>query len=454
MHNTTIYHCQLAPQNFEMIRSMLSQYERVTLVSVETIQDIPSETATDQLDSKFLIIDNNTSATQLLTFTSTDVSKFLNIKILWLSPNPLNPEIIDVSKISSYFKKVDILYLDLSIMRKVAAIYDFIKSDSISPLPERGATYIPLKLSYLEAIHKAPCDIFLKISDRKYIKIINKDDDFKIREMIKEYADRDISEFYVTFDNLSKFKDGLISNIFKKTDSDSESKTNLQLTMTQTALAIVKDFGVSDFIIDGINDVMTDIYRDYNSNPKLKDLLSKMKMIEGSSLGTHSHLTLIFNSLIGAKTPWYNREVKKNLCTASLLHDLDLLETNLEDYEFRPLDEINTLKAKDRELVKGHSNSLAAKLAKIDLIPSDVINIISKHHEGAGTNSYPQGLHGPQLAPPICLFVIAHQFSILLHAHEYKVEKLSDIFSQLKMFYSGNSFKPFIEILEKELSEK
>lgn len=40
MHNTTIYHCQLAPQNFEMIRSMLSQYERVTLVSVETIQDI------------------------------------------------------------------------------------------------------------------------------------------------------------------------------------------------------------------------------------------------------------------------------------------------------------------------------------------------------------------------------------------------------------------------------
>ena len=189
------------------------------------------------------------------------------------------------------------------------------------------------------------------------------------------------------------------------------------------------------------------------SNSKLKSLFDQLGKLEGTVLGNHSYLTAIFVAMIGNKIPWFTREVKKNLFTVSILHDLDLVDTGLEKYEFKTVHEINALSNQEKEIIKNHTNSLSKKLSKIDVIPSDVVNIISKHHEGAGPNSYPQGLNSPQLSPPICLFIIAHQFAIELSNIAFNAEKVAQVFNVVKEQYSSNSYKPFLEILEKELSQ-
>ena len=176
--------------------------------------------------------------------------------------------------------------------------------------------------------------------------------------------------------------------------------------------------------------------------------------MQGSLIGNHSYLTALFLSLAGKSVTWLTTEVKKNLLTAAMLHDLDIHGSGLDEFEFQSVHQINALGPVEREIVKTHSTALSKRLEKNDAIPTEVINLIAKHHEGSGPTSYPQGLHASQLSLPNCLFNVAHQFAIELANVGYNYDKLDQLLANLRVQYSGNSFKQFIDILEQEIARK
>lgn len=437
-----IFTLSLTTENQKVISKLVSATERFELCPLQSFDEAIAMGR--NLSLKFLILDDSTSSSQLQLFKEQIGASFMGTHLLWMNEG-------SAEMISELFSTTTCFSPALSIIQKAATFFDYLNLATDPPLLKERS-YVPLELFYLENITRSPCDIFLKISDRKFVKIINKSDDFKIAEIIGQYANKSIKEFYVTLDNTKSFKESFLKDLFSQ--EKVKDVADHQLKVTGAVLSIASDFGLSEMAIEGINSTFAEIDKEFHSSAKFKSLLNKLQQSQGSILSNHSYLTAVFITMIGQKTPWFNREIKKNLFLAAILHDLDLHGTGLEAYEFKTLKDINALSLRERELVKNHPVTLAAKLSKIDSIPSDVINLISKQHEGAGAESYPQGLHSPQLSPPNCLFNVAHQLSIEVSKIAFNMSKISTAIERVREHYSSNSMKGFIDLFEGQISDK
>lgn len=450
MSDFKAFYFNLDQNNQSFVGKLLNQYEKVEWEQLAKFEDLFDSAINSKVD--FLLLDSGTSATELASLMSKSNNALLNTKLMWITNDSIQKSHFDDSLVKKFFKNVDHLPANNSLLRKISIIHDFITLNTEVRVNKEDF-YIPLDFIYFVKLTQSPCDIFIKISQKKYIKIINKEDDFKIKEIFDKYADKNIKEFYITYNNLVKFRDYFFRTIFQN-DSGSASVITHQLQVSESVLTVARDFGISEFVIEGINSSLGEISKEFDSLDKLQGFLDKILTMQGSLISNHSYLTALFLSLIGKSVPWFTLEVKKNLLTAAMLHDLDIHGTGLEEFEFKSVHEINALNPIEREIVKTHSTALTKRLEKNDSIPTEVINIIAKHHEGSGPLSYPQGLHASQLSLPNCLFNVAHQFAIELANVGYNYDKFDQILATLNNYYSGNSFKQFIDILEQEIARK
>jgi HD-GYP domain-containing protein (c-di-GMP phosphodiesterase class II) len=300
-------------------------------------------------------------------------------------------------------------------------------------------------------IKTSPCDIFIKLSDKKFVKIISINSSEDPIEVIKKYITKGAKEIFVLTKDLNKIKGNLAKEIFKIDTSKSIEKQKLQIA--DSVMALAKDFGVSEFMINGINDTFKELSDDLNKDNKFESLLALIKKNEGTILGNHSYLTAIFSVMIASKTNWATSNVRKNLTTAAILHDLDLIDSPNYRYEFKSIAEINELPTQMCHEFKSHPTKLATQLAKNNSIPTDVINLIAKHHEGSSREkSYPMGILSSQLTPPNCVFNVAHHFSMELAALGFNFSKGKIALQKTREFYEGSAMiQTFIDLLEKEL---
>lgn len=445
MENSKLFYFNIEPFYLNSFIQLMAQFDNITVTKLEDLSDIIKHG--QRANADFLVLDGNTPAKLLKEQLQQMKGATLNTKLIWISNEIFPNEFFNTELVAEYFKKIEVLQVNQSILKKMTIIYDFINEHSNKSKEE---TLIPLSIIYLKTIKKSPCDIFLKLNENKYVKIISKDDDFKIEEIIQKYESKNIHEFFIAFSSLTKFRDNLLKGIFKF-DPEKDTRVTHQIKVAESAIAIAKDFGVNDFLIEGVSESFNDIYKEFNTNAKIRSFLEDLSKLNGTEIGTHSYLVSIFATVIGNNIPWFNKEIKKNIYTSAIFHDLDLINTGLEEFEFKSINEINMLTSLNKDFIKNHPASIAKKLSKVDVIPTDVINIITKHHEGAGENSYPQKLHGTQLSPTICLFIVAHEFSIQLKNFNYQSEYFNNILRNTRQLLSGNAFANYIDTLENKL---
>lgn len=438
---------KLKPFYGQFFSPIIEQFELFEIISLEEWHDLEAKLKTHP-KSKVVI----EAPVEIKKFQE-EIKK---LDVVWSNVNLLIISLSDATKFDLNQlpikpKNVTHFVNDLSLARRFSIIFDWINQET-EMKKVKDQHYLALDLPLLLPLTKSPSDIYIRLGVNKFIKIIAKDDDFKVQDIIRNFTDKNITTFFISYNELTKFKDSSIAQTFKHKESIKDN-IELQIGITESALIIAKNFGVNDFVIEGSNEVFEEIRKDFLGSNKLKNLLQSLKGLQNGIIGTHCYLTSIFIGLIGANFNWYTKEVKKNLYLSSLLHDLELLDSGMEEFEFVGLDTINQLDPKKRDLIKNHSNELAKKLSKNDSIPSDVVTIVSKHHEGSGPLSYPQGLYSTPLSPTICLFIVAHQFSIELFKINYAESELEKAINSTKTFLSSNSFKPFLDALENELKK-
>lgn len=360
-----------------------------------------------------------------------------------IAPSSITEVLIKKHKID----KFQILDFNSQLIKRMSQFLDSFP-DLFSPI-NKPDILIPIDFTHFDKFHISPFDIYLKLSDNKYIKIINQDEKFAFKETLEKYENKKVDTFYIKFSMLYKLK--TLSTKEKIIQREDENNQNYHLRVSDSALKVARDFGITESMLDNVFVTFDSISKDFNDSQKLKNFLGKLNLMEGTELGKHCYLTSIFITVIGRKVKWFTQEIRKNLFISSILHDLELFELDYSDSEFISISDTQSFSPDRLKAVKGHPTALAKKLSKLDIISSDVIHIIEKHHEGAGNLSYPIGLNGPQLSPPSALFNVAHMFSIFLQNHDYDYDQIDKAIGELKMFYSSTTFKPYIEILEAEI---
>ena len=449
MENSTIvYTSCVNPSDEALIGKVISNNPDYELRSNLQKQQLFELVKTKKL--KHLIIGFNDSAIQTLDFILENRGYFLTCNILFVVADKNDETKLPPAKYLECFERSVYAETNGGLIEFASSFAELLSAEESQ---SSSSLYIPLDSQIFSNFKNSPCDIFIKLSDVKYVKILSLDDEQNPKQVIAKYTEKGVKELYIQVKDLNCFKEYFKEKLF--TIDPNAPVVEQKLQIAESVMAVASDFGVSEFLIEGINSTFSEISDELNNDKKLKDILKNLKDAEGSVLSNHSYLTAIFATLICSKMSWATSNIKKNLSLASILHDVDLVNSPHLNYEFKSLEEINQLDQKSATKFKNHGQKLADQLTKNSSIPTDVINLIAKHHEGSKTDSYPQGILGGQLSPPNCLFNVAHRFSIELSKIAFNYQKVDVAIAKLREYYAGGAmFVTFINILEKELSTK
>ncbi len=438
---TLVHAIGLSEAENQTISKFLAPGNDIKLVTANQIEQLASDIRDRQLN--FIIINSSFNKPSVENFIKINSGFFLNTKVLILLEQ--HDDLLDFENLSPLFKSTSKMGLNLSLINKASTISEFINENNYT----KSTIYLPLDIKLFLNLPTTPCDLFIKLTDKKFIKILSRENQQAPYETLKKYLDKGINEIFLENNDLAYIQGILTKEIFKIEPTKNVALQKLQIA--ESVISVAKDFGVSDILLEGINDTFNELTNDLKSDKKLLGLLAMINNNTNSIISNHSYLTAVFCSMIIGKVSWGNSTLKKSLCTAALLHDLDIIDSKDMLCEFKTLEEINKLDSKNKNLFINHGVKLAAELSKNNAISGDVLTIISKHHDGAGALGYPQGVNSAALTPLNCLFNTAHQLSIELSRVAFNQDKIDIALNKVKEHYSGINFRPFFEILDKEI---
>ncbi|MBT3584555.1 MAG: response regulator, partial [Halobacteriovoraceae bacterium] len=107
-----------------------------------------------------------------------------------------------------------------------------------------GTTYKRVRIYYFWRFNKCLCDIYLKLSDTKYVKIINKNDTYG-RDTISKYVDKKQQYLYVEEESYESFSATIQSQPFLVFEGDSMTPADKIETTNAIIQSLVKTTGVS-----------------------------------------------------------------------------------------------------------------------------------------------------------------------------------------------------------------
>ncbi len=292
-----------------------------------------------------------------------------------------------------------------------------------------SSNYTPIRTIFFNKFEKSPCDLYLKLSDNKVVKILNHGDDLG-NEFIEKYVSKKIFEFYLTSEDFKIHQDSLF-------DFHSHAKEILvkgkrvQLPQHDGMNEMMQQLGIDEKQTKQINNISTQIVTDLNTGDHaFSTIIEKYTGCTKRFLYDHSYLTALISCLIASQNEWGSTPNKEKLCLASILHELGDedqlnldLEQNLSRQDF--IDGLNDFQVSSNK-------KLAQKLKGIPSVSLDVINIIEGYHNYTF----------PQLSPMTSCFSVAHQFVIELYKEKFNKENLKNIFSRMEtLFPEGNPAK-------------
>lgn len=309
------------------------------------------------------------------------------------------------------------------------------------------ANYIPVKISILSKMSAIQFDLFIKLSDEKFIKYRNKNDDFTADE-VNSLINRGIEQLYFLKEDHEIFLE-TIGKIIKKrkpkslVDAESFHEDN---DLLQTTKNLIDALGVNSEIIHLVEknvELAKDIIQHMHGEiPALQHIVDKNK----NYFTNHSLLTSYISASLAYLMNWGTDLTYSKLAYASLFHDISISEPEVEFANMNN-SELNfgDLSKTQIQHFQSHPERSAEILSKIPGVPLDTDQIILYHHKLPDNSGFPEQLHSSRMIPLAALFNISHDMAdFFIEFKDFGDEK-----QILKKFIEENNDKYQIGIFGK-----
>lgn len=380
-------------------------------------------------DQLFIIDVLELSDDSLLSFCHDETKK-----IIFLSnENEKYPKTFNVKKESFITKNFKIIEFS-------ALIADILKINEVSN------NYVAIEIKHFFKNMKLPCDIFLKFSDNKFLKIAHTKEEIT-PDFLKKYQDKNIAYFYITNNDFQYFGDVIFSD--KLIDSAMYKNTIDALAKKAELLHdIVSSFGISKYVITQIDESIHQFEETLKkTNSEIFALFIKSK---GTFLYDHGYLTICFANILLKYLDWKSEAVRNKVMMAAMYHDLAIEDPKVAFNETLSKQEILKLDQATKEIILNHSEKVVTMLQKDGLVPDDVLKMCLNHHEGT-QEGYPKSKNSVSLSQIECLFIIAHALAIGLYKKSFRVEKLTIIAQEVTEQYNNGNFRPILNSLKQAI---
>ena len=314
---------------------------------------------------------------------------------------------------------------------------------------ENSTQYITLHVDILAGHLTLPVDIYIRLSEHKYVKVVNAHGEFHL-DILDHYRQKGIDYFCVRRDAYQAFAD-YFSPKLQGQITDSEGKTfciksGIQQTAVQLILGeLFSARQLSPSTAQLLYSTLSSVISDVKKCPKLGEVL-KCFMRRKDFLSGHSLQLAYICNLVLLKLPWKSNEIMRKLATASMIHDISLQQADLAHICTR--EQVQLLPVEQQALLMDHPLQSVMHLADVDLGFPDLDQIILCHHEIPG-EGFPGRSATTSISKVAALFIICEEFVTRIHGRESDQPYLQQLKMEFEKKYdTGNFSQPLGGLIE------
>lgn len=306
--------------------------------------------------------------------------------------------------------------------------------------------YVALNKRELQQVKTTPIDIYIQLSSEKFVKVVNAGEHLD-GEFYEKYYKKGITRFFVDRDEFSNS----FEQFFPPTLINKEAFASREEYAIEAGGALnemISEFGISEEVVEIATELADEVYTILESN-NLEMIVDRLKASSDTFIYDHSFLTSLICLETSKKFRWYSSKYNRMICMASLLHDADIKDSKFFALEINP-ELLDVLSKEEVQQYVKHPENIASQLNKVKDIPSDVLGMILRHHEGFGKpKSFPNGFFSTQLSALECLFVMSHEVVVLFYQQLFHPDKIEKKLPYLWEELTKGSFRKYVDELKK-----
>jgi len=306
--------------------------------------------------------------------------------------------------------------------------------------------YQKIKATFFWRFNKSLCDIYIKLSDEKFVKIVNKNDSYS-REDILKYTRKSFKYLYVKKEDTAAFSKNILDTPFLVLDKSEASLITTHAVIHELAL----EAGISKNVVELTQNTLNQIIDRCSDSSQVHGAILKMRN-KNDYLYDHSYLLACVCLALAKEVEWRTQRINEKLCIAAIFHDIFLENAELARLEDLDESRLSRFSQQEVNLFKSHTIEASKLVNNVSAFPSGVDKIILNHHEKVNGAGMPRGLDHQSITPVEALFIIAHDFVSEIYNCNFDVDKYPTILDQLQLKYKEGNFKNISDILRVSFS--
>ena len=312
---------------------------------------------------------------------------------------------------------------------------------------KKDLKYTEIPMDFLHQLPYAPVDIFVKASDKKYIKIIN-DGEQDFLTIVDNYKKK-VKILHVNSSDLHEFYDICYSIFLKRLERDTDETTYLetQLSAVQFAHHTLKQLGFNEIVIDTARKTLASVIEMTNTIPALKAILKEIADDGGGVIYRRSIATSYIAIALSHGLRWSTELTNQKLGIAAIFHDSLLSEELIDMFELSD-QKTEGVDRKKLEIYKNHPYETAKIIAKEDRLLPGIDKIIEQHHERPDGSGFPKGLTASSINHLSAIFIVSEKMAFNVVTRGLGAEVVSSTMNELKKDFNQGPFGHALHALE------
>jgi response regulator RpfG family c-di-GMP phosphodiesterase len=327
--------------------------------------------------------------------------------------------------------------------------------DSIVSRHKTYPPYVPIRISSLLRWGTASFDLFMKLSETKYVKVINADEAF-IPSDAERFLSKKTQHLYITTKDAEEYFKNFEKNIsLVLTSQTTEAEFSvITLESLENVQKFAEVLGWTPEVINASKHAVNLAVKAVSFEPNILKLV-KMKLRDPTSkYSNHVGLLALVTCGFCHQLGWVSESTQMKLGLASLMHDIAIDEKKYNEI-FIWNEAAADPQDKNPETIKyrNHALEAAALVQSMKNVPADVDQIILQHHEKSDGTGFPRGLGHGRISPMASVFIIVEDLITFLEESPDFGENIH-LFVKLRTSrYNTGNFKKVFDVF-KDIVEK
>lgn len=271
--------------------------------------------------------------------------------------------------------------------------------------------YCKLSIDDFISGHQIKFDIYIRLSDKKYLKIAHSGEEIAI-ERIKAFKAKNLQYLYMSKDDFRRYMDFNLALLPMVKNNSTISKDKKRTFLRHTSEVIFEHLHLNGVDEEGFQMAKTIVEATASLMTEPDDMMNLIQMLDKHSdhLYAHGLGVSLYSVIIARQVKWSSPANIYKVAMGGLLHDIGLKEIPPVILQKHRKD----MTHEEVQMYESHAQRGLEILSQLKAVPTDILQIILQHHEDCTGLGYPRKLTKKHIHPMARLVSVADEFCMMV----------------------------------------